>query len=95
MGDIEKKQNERKISFLDKLRNDEFFSDENMIHYIKSFTIYVKKGSKNHLDSIPLLLSLTGKVNMVELDVADGNKNKNAKEVQFEEVIPPKLDSPN
>ena len=49
-------------TFQKKVSEDPEFSDAAMLEYMKEFKKYVKKGSKTHLDSIPVLLKLTGKI---------------------------------
>jgi len=76
---------EREI-LIQKLQEDERFSDENMIQYIKDFMKYVMKGSQTHLNSIIPLLKL---LNKLPEDYSEGKKPK--REVQEAEynTIPP------
>ena len=50
--------------YLSKIKNDEAFSDENMIQFIKDFMVNVRKGSVSHLNSLIPLLKLAGKIDV-------------------------------
>lgn len=82
---------DHKNDFLEKIKEDEAFSDEAMIQYLKDFILRVRKGSQTHLNSMNLLLTLTGK-----LDEPVGTKTKDnklkAQEVAYEDVPPPELE---
>lgn len=58
-----KTMEESREKYLDKLRKDKAFSDENMIEMIKDFMANVRKGSATHLNSIIPLLKIAGKIN--------------------------------
>jgi len=78
-------------TFIDKIRNDEEFSDEVMIKYVKEYMNNVRLGSKNHLDSIPILLTLLGKtpVNVISTN----NKFEgNISEASYNDIKPPLLE---
>lgn len=76
--------------YVEKIKDDPEFSDENMIEYVKSFMSHVRKGSQTHLNSIIPLLKLLGKLPQD----FDGSNNKSkskrdAQEVSYEDVPPP------
>jgi len=79
---------ERNKQFLDKLQKDNFFSDENLVNYIKDFMKHVRRGSLVHLNSIMPLLELLQKVEPKEVIKI---KKINAPEVPYEEVKPPQI----
>lgn len=79
---------ERSKNFLTKLQTDEFFSDENIVKYIKEFMVHVRKGSLVHLNSIMPLLELLGKIE--PKDDARLKKTK-AIDTPYEEVPPPQI----
>lgn len=64
MGDpiVVKAIQEHKKGYINRLKNDKAFSDENMIKLIKDFMENVRKGSIVHLESIIPLLKLAGKI---------------------------------
>ena len=80
-------------SFLEKIRSEPEFSEENMIQYVKDFMRHVRKGSQVHLQSIPALLSLLGHIEDTSIMTGKKLKDANIREVNYEEVPPPQLGS--
>lgn len=80
-------------TFIQTLTKDEDFSDEVMANYVKDFMDHVKKGSFVHLQSIPLLLTLLGKVTPEQLGKATKQKGmKDVTEIEYETVSPPMIE---
>jgi hypothetical protein len=76
--------------YIEKIKSDPEFSDENMVEYVKDFMRHVKKGSQTHLNSLIPLLKLLGKLPQD----FDGSNTKtkmkrDAQEVPYEDVPPP------
>ena len=74
--------------YLEKIKADEAFNDENMIKYVKDFMTHVRRGSKVHLDSIIPLLQLLGKLPQDEFK-SNKYRSRDVDEVPYELVTPP------
>ena len=83
--DIVKQNN---MMYLDKIKEDETFSDENMVEYVKDFMKHVRRGSQVHLNSIVPLLQLLGKL-PDHIQIGNTKKKVDAQEVPYESVPPP------
>ena len=78
--------------FLDKLREDETFSDAGLLAYVKDFVRHCRKGSQTHLNSIVPLLQLANKLpKNIQVGNVKQQIKKEAQQADYEEVIPPDL----
>lgn len=60
--DVQEMLTQEAAEYVEKLRKDDYFSDENMIKLVKEFMTHVRKGSQVHLNSLVPLLQLAGKI---------------------------------
>lgn len=76
-----------------KIKEDPFFSDENIIEYIKKFYRTVRPGSQTQLNSIVPLLQITDNMpgNKVIGNKAQQVKSKQITESANFEIVPPDL----
>ena len=90
-GDIQKtnavKKHGDSTPFLDKIQEDEFFSDRNMVEFVKSFMTHLRRGSQTHLNSIIPLLQLTNKLPQ-HMNVGNSKTKRQVEEVEYN-VAPP------
>lgn len=88
--DVQIALDERYNSFKTKLLNDDEFSDESLLEFIKDFKRHVRKGSMAHLQSIIPMLELADKIKK-ENPNEKYNKINDSTEIPYEEVLPPQI----